>query len=190
MNLTTLPIETCVEEFESRSRCRRSIRRGVQILEALLVIPILLIALAAFFQFGPMVTVQQTVTQASVETAREISKIYEFDINDTTDTDKAAEVVNDIVGVHGIQVGDPGLLVILEDFNDVVCLGDNSLDSTFCPPTTTITDMAEFKVTVILLLENAPVPNVLGGYCVDLFDRHYEVTSVARNECLMPPPST
>lgn len=184
MNLATVSIESNPVGLRFRNRARRSNRRGVQILEALLVIPILLIALAAFFQFGPMVTVQQTVTQASIETAREISKIYEFDISDSGDQAEAVEVVNDILGVHGIQVGDPGLLVILEDFSGVACLGDAALETTYCPASTTVTDGAEFKVTLILSLANAPVPNVLGAYCVDLSDRHYQVTSVSRNNCL------
>lgn len=187
MNLATVSIESTPVDLKLMNRARRSSRRGVQILEAVLVIPILLIALAAFFQFGPMVTVQQAVTQASVETAREISKIYEFDISDPVDQAEAVEVVNNILGVHGIQVGDPGLLVILEDFDGVACLGDASLETTYCPASTTVTEMAEFKVTIILSLENAPVPNVLGAYCVDLSDRHYQVTSVSRNNCLLPP---
>jgi hypothetical protein len=184
MNLATVSIESNPVDLKFRYRARRSNRRGVQILEALLVIPILLISLAAFFQFGPMVTVQQAVTQASIETAREISKIYEFDISDPGDQAEAVEVVNTILGVHGIQVGDPGLLVILEDFNGVACLGDAALETTYCPASSTVTDGAEFKVTLILSLENAPVPNVLGAYCVDLSNRHYQVTSVSRNNCL------
>ena len=166
-------------------RVRRGVpRRGVQVLEALLVIPILLIAMAAFFQFGPLVIVQHATTNAAAETAREISKIYEFDINDPIDIAKAESVVNEVLGVHGITVGDPGLLVVIEDENGVACIGDASLEPKFCPPNSSITDVSEVKVTVILMLEDAPVPNVLEVYCVDLSEKRYEVCSTARKSCV------
>ena len=121
MNLKN-QFESCKTSLTSGSDARRRLRSGIQTLEAVLAIPILLIAMFAFFQFGPLVTVQQAVTQATVETAREISKVHRFDLSDSADLAVAEDVVNEVLGVHGIQVGDSGLLVILEDVSGVECL--------------------------------------------------------------------
>lgn len=179
-------LESCETSLALGSDRRRRLRRGIQTLEAVLAIPILLIAMFAFFQFGPLVTVQQAVTQATVEAAREISKVHMFDLSDSSDLAVAEDVVNEVLGVHGIQVGDSGLLVILEDASGVECLGDALLEPTHCPAATSVTDVAEYKVTLILRLENSPIPNVLGSYCVDLSDKYFQVTSVSRNHCVMP----
>lgn len=179
-------LESCETSLALGSDRRLRLRRGIQTLEAVLAIPILLIAMFAFFQFGPLVTVQQAVTQATVEAAREISKVHMFDLSDSSDLAVAEDVVNEVLGVHGIQVGDSGLLVILEDASGVECLGDALLEPTHCPAATSVTDVAEYKVTLILRLETSPIPNVLGSYCVDLSDKYFQVTSVSRNHCVMP----
>lgn len=179
-------LESCAMLLTLGSDRRRRLRSGIQTLEAVLAIPVLLIGMFAFFQFGPLVTVQQAVTQATIETAREISKVHMFDLSDSVDLAVAENVVNEVLGVHGIQVGDSGLLVILEDISGVECLGDALLEPTHCPASTSVTDASEYKVTLILRLENSPIPNVLGSYCVDLSDKYFQVTSVSRNHCVMP----
>lgn len=160
-------------------------REGLQILETLLVLPVVLILLAAVFQFGPMVVVQQTVTNTAEETSREIAKIYEFDITDPVDLAKAEEVANSVLGAgHGLSTASPGVLLIIENFEGVACLGDPALEATFCPAMTSITDVAEIKVTVILTIEDAPVPQVMNTFCIDLSDRYYQVSSITRKDCV------
>ena len=118
MNLND-QLESCATLLTLGSDRRRRLRRGIQSLEAVLAIPVLLIAMFAFFQFGPLVTVQQAVTQATIETAREISKVHKFDLSDSADLAVAENVVNEILGVNGIQVGNSGLLIIFEDISSV-----------------------------------------------------------------------
>lgn len=167
---------------------RRGARSGLQVLEMLLVLPIVLIVLLAFFQFGPLVLVQQTVTNAAEETSREITKICEFDISDPDDLAKAEDVVNTVLRAgHDLSTGSPGVLVVIENSDGVACLGDASLEPDFCPMTSSITDAAETRVTIILRIEDAPVPQVLQTFCIDFSDRYFQVSSLTRKDC---PPTT
>ncbi|MEC7979163.1 MAG: TadE family protein, partial [Planctomycetota bacterium] len=99
MNLND-QLENCATLLTLGSDRRRRLRSGIQTLEAVLAIPVLLIGMFAFFQFGPLVTVQQAVTQAAIETAREISKVHMFDLSDAVDLAVAENVVNEVLGVH------------------------------------------------------------------------------------------
>ncbi len=166
-----------------RSRTLRS-RRGVQVLEAILVIPLCLIVILAFFDFGILMTVHHAGLNVAVETARELSKVPQFDISDPNDLDEVSEVVNDILGIHGITLGEQGLLVIVEDANGFACLtGDTFMESRFCPSQTTITDDFEIKVTIVWLRENSPVPQLLRPFCVLDTDVYYQFCSIARRDC-------
>ena len=158
-------------------------RRGVQVLESLLVIPICLLLVLAFVQFGATVTVHHAVLNAATETARELSKVPGFDITDPNDLDEAVEVIDEILGIHGVTLGQPGLIVIIEDSNGVACLGDAALESEFCPSQSSIVDELEIKVCVILLIDNSPVPQFLDAYCIDFSGKRYEYCSIARRDC-------
>ncbi len=163
-------------------------RRGVQILEGLLVLPILLIAFVAFCQFGPLLIVQSTLTSAAEETAREISKMYAFDINDPSGIAKAEGVANTILfAAHGLSTASPGLLLIMENADGVACSGDTVLDGLYCPATTSVTDLDETRVTLILNMNDSPVPQVLQTFGVDISDQRYQVAAVVRKDCAAIP---
>lgn len=172
-----------------RDGSRRSTnnRRGVQTLELIVVLPILLLALLAIFQFGTAMVIHHAVINVAEETARELSKVFELDITDPDDIDEVGEVVNEIMGVHGIALGDDGLLVVVEDSTGVVCLGDPAMEPEFCPPGTSITEEVEIKVTIFLLVENTPIPQLLDYYCIDFSDKYYEFCSIKRKECFEEP---
>jgi Flp pilus assembly protein TadG len=55
-----------------RSRCHR--RRGGLVVEALMIIPLLVIATIATIEFGSVISLQQTVSQAAIEGARAAAK--------------------------------------------------------------------------------------------------------------------
>ena len=56
-----------------KRRCAISHRRGIQVLEAVMLMPLLLLATFSFFVLGPAVTVQQSLNSAAAETAREVA---------------------------------------------------------------------------------------------------------------------
>lgn len=161
---------------------RTPARNGAATLEAILVIPVCVVTAMAFFQFGPMLLVEQTLRCVALETARETSKVPEFSLSDPDDRQVVERVANEVLEIHGRSLGDPGILVVVEDDEDVACFGDNQLENEFCPPQTTVTSDDAIKVTVIMNLSDAPVPNLLKTFCIDLFDRHYAITSIAHRE--------
>lgn len=84
-------------------------RRAVTTLELLLVIPILVIVLVFCVQFGIVALYQAAVTHAASVAAREAGK--------GEDLDAVIDVVQPIVGIHGIEIRDDpgsGVKVILE----------------------------------------------------------------------------
>ena len=155
-------------------------RRGAQTLEILLVLPIFIIGFLAVIQFGVMILIHHAALNATEETARELSKVYEFDATDPQDIDEVSEVADEIMGVHGITLGDPGLLVVVEDINGVACLGDPALEPRFCPPVSSVSDNRNVKVSLFLLIENTPVPQLLKTFCIDFTDKHYQFCSIMR----------
>ena len=167
-----------------RQHCHRvRSRRGVQILESVLVLPILLIAFLAIFQFGPLMIMQASLTNAAEETARETSKIYEFDINDATDVNKSESVANTILGAaHGLSTASPGVLLILENIDGVACRGDAALESLYCPAATSITDSLETRATLIVNISDAPVPQLLQTFGVTLSDQRFQIPAVVRKD--------
>lgn len=170
------------------SRRRVDTRRGVQILESILVLPILLIAILACFQFGPVMIVQATLTNAAEETARETSKIYQFDISDATDVDKSEAVANTILAAaHGLTTASPGVLLILENSDGVACRGDAAMEALYCPAATSVTDSMQTKATILLNVDDAPVPLVLQTFCVDISDQRFQIAAVVRSDCLPIP---
>jgi len=170
------------------SRHRGNARRGIQILEMILVLPILLIAILACFQFGPVMIVQGTLTNAAEETARETAKIYQFDISDAADVDKSEAVANTILAAaHGLTTASPGVLLILENADGVACRGDAALEALHCPAATSVTDASETKATILLNVDDAPIPQVLETFCVDISGQRFQIAAVVRSDCLPIP---
>ncbi|GIX02541.1 MAG: hypothetical protein KatS3mg112_1478 [Thermogutta sp.] len=98
--------KTTVSNFLDGPTRRRSSRRGSLTLEAVLVLPILLLATLAVVQFGVLMLIEQTITHAVTVAAREAGK--------GADIDATVLSVNAVLGLHGLSVG-PGATLVLED---------------------------------------------------------------------------
>ncbi|MEX1039612.1 MAG: TadE family protein [Pirellulaceae bacterium] len=153
-------------------------RRGIEVLEAILVIPILLIAILSGFLFGPLIAVDQMTRSAAEDAAREGAKQRGGQVVEEI----VAEVVTPILAVHGLSL-DPGggAMVIVEQLNQVSCLGDVTQWND-CPETSSVIHFAEVRVTVRVAVEAAPIPQVLAYFGIDLTPRTLECTAVARRD--------
>jgi hypothetical protein len=61
------------------------------------------------------------------------------------------------------------------------------LDGLYCPATTSVTDLDETRVTLILNMNDSPVPQVLQTFGVDISDQRYQVAAVVRKDCAAIP---
>ncbi|PHS12715.1 MAG: hypothetical protein COA78_07975 [Blastopirellula sp.] len=167
---------------------RRQSRKGIQVLELLIAFPVLFIASIAFFQFGPAMVIHEAVQSAAEESAREAAKR----VGGQTVEELTEETMNDILGVHGLALGDAGIQVIIEQddsdpdvTSEVICLGDTVIP---CPVSSSITSAEEIKITIIVSMEDgmgnkvAPVPNVLKNYGIDFSQKYYEFSAIARKD--------
>lgn len=152
-------------------------RRGSLTLEAILIIPILLITSLAVLQFGVVMLVEQTITQAVIVAAREAGK--------GADIDAAAESVNSVLALHGLSVG-PGVTFILED-----ALSTPSVQvrgSYPCPtPAAPTVPAGQIKATLCANLAQPPFFNVLEAFGVSFRQRSFTISAVAEREYTGPP---
>lgn len=148
-------------------------RRGIETLEVLLALPVLVIVTMAFFQFGITMVVHHAVMASAAEGAREAAK--------GATAAEVGTVVETVLSAHGLTVAaNSGVMVIVEDDTNVDCIGDTVTFAAECPMATSITDPDEVRVTVLVSFDVAPVPNVLATYFVDFSGKRYELSSVAR----------
>lgn len=150
-------------------------RRGIQVLEAVVLMPVLLLATFSFFVLGPAVTVQQSLNSAAAETAREVAKRVP-----TQSTQAIAEAtLGPILAVHGLSLqSNSGVLVFIEeDGNQVTCLGDPSVSP--CPSTSSILSEDRVRVTVVVNVASTPIPNVLGAAGFNFSSRQITCTATA-----------
>ncbi|PQO42157.1 TadE/TadG family type IV pilus assembly protein [Blastopirellula marina] len=124
-------------------------------LEVVLLLPVLVIATFSFFVLGPTVAVRQTVQHAAEETAREVAK----STGSQTTLGVTSQVIEQVLSVHGLDLDTPGVLVIVEQFDDVQSLGDESV--TDIPITSSVTQPEQVIVTLLVTTDSAPIPNVL-----------------------------
>jgi TadE-like protein len=157
----------------------RSRRRGMQTLEVVLVLPILLLVSLAIFQFGILVLVQQSVAHAATVTAREAGK--------GADVDELAWVADQILGPHCITIGD-NAAVVLEDV-----LADPPIQyrgSLACePPVEPPIYADEVRTTICVDLVQKPFLRALEAYCIDFSGKRFEISSLVKKEAL-PCPAT
>lgn len=150
-------------------------RNGVEVLELVLVLPILILSLVAAIQFASVLVVDTTLSHASLEVAR----LAAMDCTEVQITDR----VNEFLAVHDMTLG-VGSQLIVEDASGVtISAGDGSLSpSVSYPP---ISD-ARVRATLIVETNATPIPNALRNYCVDFADRQFEHTSVVLPVCECP----
>ena len=137
--------------------------------------PLLLLATFSFFVLGPVVTVQQTLRSAATETAREVAKRLPAQSTEAI----AAATLEPILAVHGLSlVAGSGVFVVIEEGDDqVTCLGDTSQG--MCPTSSSVVDQDRGKVSVVVSVQAAPIPNVLGAAGFDISSRQITCTATA-----------
>lgn len=173
-------------------------RRGVVILEFILVFPIILIATLAVFQAGFLLLFHQAVTTAAIEGARTAAK---FGVPpNQSNVEPAAEQVQAILAVHGVTfdttgttgggeafvrveygpiappVQDPGVAAQFFEFGNatIVCP----------PPSTPGTNLVRVSVCTPLTdaTGSSPIPDLLGTFGLSLQGRRFETTALAQLE--------
>lgn len=175
---THIAYRQCVDRVRRRRRVLRS--AGVT-LEAILAIPLLVIALFASFQFAMLLTVQQTLQYAAIEAARDAALL-----NTTSNAARlaaATATASNVLAVHGLDVcaGANDVQVITEDLADI---GNEVLT---CGPTVVATPTASVaansvRVHLAVNLSSTPVPNLLDYFHFDLTGKYLYVKSDAIKE--------
>lgn len=148
---------------------RRRIRNGVETLQLIIALPVLVIALVAALQYGVMMIVLGDVTHAATVGARETGK----HVDDAT----VVQVVNTVLGVHGITIG-PNATVVVERFGQP----DFMQGGVPCAPVGPALAMDEVRVTVCVDLTAAPLWNYLTMWGLDFTGKRFEVSSVSTVE--------
>lgn len=147
---------------------RYSARRGVEVLELILVLPILFLTLIAAIQFSSVIAVDSTLAHAS----QEASRLAAMGCSGTDITER----VNEFLAVHGTSLG-PGARVVIEDSTGIVqSSGDNTLTSaTIGSPV----DSDCVRATLLVSTDAQPIPNLLQDECVDFSGKQSEHVSIA-----------
>lgn len=169
----------------TNSAACRGHRRAAVTLEAVLVIPILVIVLMATFVYGSILTVHHAVMAAATEGAREGAKVPTTlsAVDGARILDAVEAAVETVLAAHGLTVGmNSGVLVIIEDNTDVDCRGDTTIES--CPVVTTVSDLATVRVTVLVNFADAPIPNLLATFGVDFIGDYLRICSDSRRDCI------
>lgn len=174
-------------------------RHGAAVLEAILAIPILLIAIFGMFLFGMILTVQSGVEHAAIEAAREASKAYGATGYDQVDAgqcppsnppadpavDAAVDAVNQVLGVYGLSVGSTGgtsgVQVIVTDQSTKTYRGESIVTDPCAGPFTGCAGKVE--VRVVVRYSAIPIPNLLGTFGYSINGQTFHATSVARRCC-------
>ncbi|WDI40798.1 hypothetical protein [Bremerella sp. P1] len=150
----------------------RRARRGIQVLEVIMLFPILVIATFSFFVLGPTVTIRQNVQHAAEEAAREVAK----KIGTQTTEIIATDVVDEVLSVHGLDLMTTGVRVDVWEYDednmvvDQTTLGDNSVPAPVDP--FGFTDPNQVIVQVTVEVDSAPIPNVLSNMKFDISGRY------------------
>lgn len=166
---------------------RRHRRRGVEVLELLLVTPVILLALLGAFEFSMLTLNQSVVTHATTVGAREAAK-------DPTTSEVLAEI-NNVLAAYDIQITDSsgsGTVLVIQNGSSPATpakYGDPLLTGECNPPANPALQADEVRVTICIALDAAktsgtPVMNAF-NYCGFTFaDKRFEVSAMAAKESL------
>jgi hypothetical protein len=152
-------------------------RAGVQTLELILAMPVIVVTLVAIVEFGTVQTVLSAVTHAATVGAREAGK--------GATLLEVASSVDGVLEPHGIDVVDgnapvAGTKVLVETGALVEIFGDLSLGCG--PPAAPILNADEVRVTVCIDLDNTPVLDVLCNWGFPFPGDCFRVSSVVKRE--------
>lgn len=154
-----------------RNASRQTLRRrGSITIEAIVAIPVLVIATFAAFQFAGAIAIEQAVSYAATVGARESGKF-------STDAEIQTTVQN-ALAPYSIVAG-PNCSIVIERFGSTT-----SQIGTFAvtPPPTPVLVTNETRVTVGVSLSVAPLNNLLGSFGLDFSTRSFQASSLTRFE--------
>ncbi|GEM_PF-595195 len=147
-------------------------RRGSLTLEAVLILPVLVLVFLAVLQFGILMLVEQTVVHAATVAAREAAK--------GADVDATVVAAQSVLRLHGLCVG-PAMTLVLEDplsLTPVQTRGGLPCDIS-CLPTLT---PGQVRVTLCVSLSHRPFLNALRHWAIDFTGRKFLVSAVSDRE--------
>jgi Flp pilus assembly protein TadG len=176
----------------NRGKFLRSHRSGAVTLESILGLPILLITIFAIFLFGFILIVQQGVTHAAIEAAREAAKVPSTVSGTDTVEDAAVATADEVLSIYGLTVsgGSPNAELVVEDSSGSAWIGDAIVAPTggcgvIAPPaylfcaTSSVGDPSIVRVRVIVSFASIPIPNLLGVFGWNTSGSYFDVTSDA-----------
>ncbi len=150
-------------------------RRGVETLELILVLPVLVILIVFCVQFAMVAIFQSAVTHAASVGAREAGK--------GADLDTIVDAVQQIVGVNCITISDvngSGTKVVLEDAGSPTEeFGDALL---VCTPPGNALEPTQVRVTVCVDLSATPFCDALAAWGVTFAGRDLKASSFVVKE--------
>lgn len=156
-------------------------RQGSVVLEFILAFPIILILTLAVIEFSLYSLLQQTITTATVEGARQSATIG-------STTNSVGNLIHQYLAINSlnlvVQPASPGngnvLVSIQKSTNPTVKLGNSDITCYPVGPTPTAT---ETKVTVCVNLTDpsgsSPLPNLLSSFGFSLTGKRFEISALA-----------
>ncbi|WP_417383172.1 TadE/TadG family type IV pilus assembly protein [Gimesia sp.] len=165
-----------------RSAARKK-RRGSVLLEFILAFPIILIMTLAIMEFSLYSMLQQTITTATVEGARE-SATY------GSTTNSVGNLIHQYLAINSLnldvnqQPASPGagnvLVIIQKSTNPTETMGNSNINGSPVGPTPSAT---ETKVTVCVNLTDSsgssPLPDLLSSFGFSLTGKRFEISALA-----------
>lgn len=150
------------------SRCRR----GIEVLELTLVMPLLFLTLVAGVQLASIVAIDTTLCHASLEASR-ISTMG-------CDVATVADRIDSFLAVHNVSLFRGSRLVIEDATGRVQSVGDSRLSCSFIG-----TPLAPNTLRTVLLLSTdvTPIPNLSPDFgCVGKQFQHVAVSNLSDSE--------
>lgn len=173
LSLILLPLQ----RFPRPARTDGKRRRGSSTLEAIIVIPVLVIITVAAIEFGIVLVVEQAIAHAATVAAREAAK--EAVLKSPSDVaDELVDVVNTMLAPHNLTVGASVAFALEVGESPTERRGALDCD----PPATPMVAADEVRVTVCVRLDTAPFPNLLSGFGVDISNRCVRRSSLVKIE--------
>lgn len=175
-----------------RRRSSRRFRSAAVTLEAILGLPLLLIALLAVVVYGCIVFIYQGVANSAIDGAREAAMITSTVSASNSVEDAAVETVSEVLSVYGLTASgaNPSVEVVVEDSTGSAWCGATIVSppcGAISPPayldcaTTTIApaDTARVRVRVLVRFSAIPIPDLLGSFGLSLSNAYFDVQSDA-----------
>ena len=158
-------------------------RRGSVLLEFILAFPIILILTLAIIEFSLFAMLQQTITTATVEGARESATFG-------STTNSVGNLIQQYLAINSLdldvnqQPAGSGfgnvLVTIQKSTNPTVTMGNSDINCSPVGPTPTAT---ETKVTVCVNLTDSngtsPLPDLLSSFGFSLTGKRFEISALA-----------